>query len=810
MKNNLQSAPRIFVVTALFVTLVSALAHRPAEAGSDASKDIELRVQNNLVEIPTNQLIIKYKLNANLKGNYAPAGEDRLQLLREATGVNLDYFRAMSGNTHVLRLPERLPAAEVEDIAKNIAALPDVEYAEPDYIMLPALIPNDPQYSSQWHYFDTYGINAPAAWNITTGSSGIKIAVIDTGITDHVDLTGRWVGGYDFITDVLTANDGNGRDSDPHDPGNWITSAESSSGPFAGCAITNSTWHGTHVAGTIGAASNNSNGVAGVNWISQIVPVRVLGKCGGFSSDIADGMRWAAGLSVSGIPLNSNPAKVLNISFGGPGVCSSTYQSAIDAVNGAGSIVVVAAGNNGSNLNTTSFQPANCNGVITVAATDRGGAKAFYSNFGTVVKISAPGGETIPTLQDGVLSTLNTGTTTPGSSTYGYSAGTSMAAPHISGVISLMLSINPSLNLTQVIQILQSTARAFPAGSSCTTLICGSGIVDAAGALNAVPPPPATATPTVTSTNTPSRTPTATNTATFTPTNTLSPTPTFTLTATMTATRTPTATFTNTSTNTPTRTPTGSATSTLTRTSTATNTPTFTPTRTPTPTFTSTITAIETKTSTPKRANTSTPVAPTLPPYLKSKILTPSSLLTQNGSTSGSLASLGLLQQSGSEDNAGTYVRFQTPGISYVGYQVFQLPDDMQPFGISTVLFQVNFKAPAHATQIWTWSIYNWYTQMWNELGDTIGTEGNQWNTVIFRVRVFAPYISPAREIRIQLRSNNPNGDAKIDYEALHVTYLPVTPAPTYAAPTVPARRPGIASGRTDTPTPIPSSTWSP
>jgi serine protease len=380
----------------------------------------------------------------------------------------------------------------VEEIVSSIAGLPDVEYAEPDLIMLPALAPTDPQYGSQWHYFETYGVNATAAWDITTGSDGIKIAVIDTGITDHADLAGRWAGGYDFITDVPTANDGNGRDSDPHDPGDWITSSESASGPFAGCGVTNSTWHGTHVAGTIGAASNNDIGVAGVNWVSKIVPVRVLGKCGGFTSDIADGMRWAAGLPASGVPANPNPAKVLNLSLGGPGVCSATYQNAIDAINAAGSVVVVAAGNNGSNLNSNSFQPANCNGVITVAAIDRGGQRAYYSNYGATVEISAPGGETTPTLQNGVFSTLNAGTTSPSADTYGYKAGTSMAAPHVSGVISLMLSLDPGLSFTQILQILQSTARMFPVGSSCTTSICGSGIVDAGSALNAVglPDPP--------------------------------------------------------------------------------------------------------------------------------------------------------------------------------------------------------------------------------------------------------------------------------------------------------------------------------
>ncbi|HEU0291504.1 MAG TPA: S8 family serine peptidase, partial [Anaerolineales bacterium] len=609
--------------------IVLALGSRPVEARSEWSNNPDLRVPVSQDGIPTNQLIVKYRSDTNLPDAFVSAASKfGLQRLREATATNLEYYRSISDHAHVLRLPARLPMAEVEDIARAIAALPEVEYAEPDYMMFPALTPTDPQYGSQWHYFESYGINLPTAWDFTLGSSNVWVAIIDTGITDHVDLTGRWVGGYDFITDVPTANDGNGRDSDPHDPGNWITNAESSSGTFAGCPVTNSTWHGTHVSGTIGALGNNGIGVAGINWVSPIVPVRVLGKCGGFTSDIADGMRWAAGLSVSGVPVNTNPAKVLNISFGGPGLCSATYQNAINSVNAAGSMVVVAAGNSGSNLNTNSYQPANCDGVITIAATDRGGQRAFYSNYGAVVKISAPGGETVPSLQNGVLSTLNTGTTSPGSDTYGYYAGTSMAAPHVSGVISLMLSINPALTLSEVIQILQTTALAFPTGSNCTISTCGSGIVNAANALGAVPPPPATATASSTATSTATFTPTltVTSTVTFTPTNTHTPTftPTRTPTATPTPSHTPTKTVTATWTSTLTSTNTATASSTLTFTQTATHTslpftPTFTPTRTPTATSTpshtptktatatETATSTATKTFTPTRTHTLTP-----------------------------------------------------------------------------------------------------------------------------------------------------------------------------------------------------------
>jgi subtilisin family serine protease len=311
------------------------------------------------------------------------------------------------------------------------------------------------------------------------------------------------------------------------------------------------------VAGIIGAAGNNGDGVAGVNWISPIVPVRVIGKCGGFISDIADGMRWAAGLPVSGVPANAHPARVLNLSLGGVGACSPTYQNAIDAINAAGSIVVVAAGNNGSNLNFNTFQPANCNNVIAVAATDRDGDKAIYSNYGSTVEISAPGGETFtgspdPAPQNGILSTLNTGVTSPITGTYSYYQGTSMAAPHVAGVLSLMASISPTLNFTQSLQTLQDTARNFPAGSSCNTSICGSGIVDAGAALDAIDSPIVpTETATASATPTASNTPTATATGTPTPSTTPSPTETASATATASSTATMTPTSSNTATSSP-------------------------------------------------------------------------------------------------------------------------------------------------------------------------------------------------------------------------------------------------------------------
>ncbi len=442
--------------------------------------------------IPTNQIIIKYKEGAQISAAMAPDAPARMQTLSATAGIEIQYHRPMSGDAHVLRLPQRMPVQAVEEITRKLSTLAEVEYAEPDYIRRPMLTPNDPQYASQWHYYETYGLNLPAAWDIITGTANVVVAVIDTGYRPHADMAGRFVQGYDFIgldlynstLQPLTANDGDGRDNDASDPGDWITSAESTSGFFQGCPVSNSSWHGTHVAGTIGANSNNSVGVAGVNWGAKILPVRVLGKCGGYDSDIADGMRWAAGLSVSGVPDNANPAKVLNLSLGGSGACPTAYQSAIHAINAAGRIVVVAAGN--SNANASGFTPANCNGVITVGATDRTGLRAFYSNYGAVVDVSAPGGETSPTSSNGVLSTLNTGTQGPVADSYAYYQGTSMATPHVAGVVSLMATISPTLNYTRAEQILKTTVRAFGPGNDCATVGCGTGIVNARAALQAL------------------------------------------------------------------------------------------------------------------------------------------------------------------------------------------------------------------------------------------------------------------------------------------------------------------------------------
>jgi serine protease len=423
----------------------------------------------------TDRIIVKYRGD----GSAPVLAQGQQKSVTDASaarhGLALDRVRVTALGSQVLRANRRMSLTEARQLAADIAASdPNVEYAEPDRIMRHTFTPNDARYSEQWHYFESAGgINAPAAWDKSTGT-GVVVAVIDTGYRPHADLAANLLPGYDFIGDTFVSNDGNGRDNDPRDPGDWINAGEC--GPGDPATFEASSWHGTHVAGTIAAVTNNSSGVAGVAFGAKIVPARVLGKCGGYTSDIADAIIWSSGGSVSGVPANANPARVLSISLGGIGACDNTTQNAINSARSRGASVIVAAGN--YNHNASQDSPANCSGVVTVAAVGRNGGKASYSNYGATVEVAAPGGSGG---SNSVLSTLNTGTTTPGSDSYALYNGTSMATPHVSGVAALMLSVKPALTPDQVTSILQSTARPFPA--SCSQ--CGSGIVDASAAVDA-------------------------------------------------------------------------------------------------------------------------------------------------------------------------------------------------------------------------------------------------------------------------------------------------------------------------------------
>ena len=438
----------------------------------------------------TDRLIIKYRSGVAAAQANAPVAQRALlhrgaQDAAALLGLNLKLVRVGALDSHIMRLDRRLPHAEVQRLARGIMASdPTVDYAEPDRILQPLATPNDTQYGQQWHYYEaTGGLNLPPAWDKSTGS-GVTVAVIDTGYRPHADLAANTVAGYDFIGDTAVSNDGDGRDSNPQDPGDAVAAGECG----AGSSAQSSSWHGTHVAGTVAAITNNGSGVAGVAYNARVQPVRVLGKCGGYTSDIADGIVWASGGTVAGIPANATPSRVINMSLGGSGSCDATSQNAINSARSRGTVVVVAAGN--SNANAANFSPASCTGVITVAATDRTGAKAYYSNFGANVAVAAPGGDMRASAANGILSTLNNGANAPGSDTYAYYQGTSMAAPHVAAVVALMLAKNSTLTPDQVATALKGSTRPFP--GTCSQ--CGTGIVDASAAVDAaggtLPPPP--------------------------------------------------------------------------------------------------------------------------------------------------------------------------------------------------------------------------------------------------------------------------------------------------------------------------------
>ncbi|MDQ3206408.1 MAG: S8 family serine peptidase [Pseudomonadota bacterium] len=390
---------------------------------------------------------------------------------RGGKALGLRQVRRVATGAEVVRSSRKLDRVEAEILMRQLAADPNVEYVEVDQMLQPTLSPNDTYYASnQWHYFEAAGgIKADQAWDVTTGS-GVVVAVLDTGITTHSDLGANILAGYDFISDSAAARDGNGRDSNAADQGDWTAANE--------CGYThpasNSSWHGTHVTGTVAAVTNNSTGVAGVAFGAKVVPVRVLGKCGGRTSDIADGIIWASGGSVSGVPANANPAEVINMSLGGGGTCSSTYQNAINSAVGRGTTVVVAAGN--SNAETSGSVPANCSNVIAVASTTRTGARSSFSNYGSLIDVAAPGSD--------IASTINSGTTTPSTASYALNSGTSMAAPHVAGVVALMQAKASSpLTPAAVESTLKSTLRPFPVSIDKPI---GSGIVNARAAVDAV------------------------------------------------------------------------------------------------------------------------------------------------------------------------------------------------------------------------------------------------------------------------------------------------------------------------------------
>jgi serine protease len=420
------------------------------------------------------------------------------------------------------------PATTGESLPQTLARLradPAVEFAEPDRLRYAQATPNDPLFTGQWYMNSAAAAAAPSAtdavgaWNTTTGSNGVVIAVLDTGARyDHVDIGrggsgGKLLPGYDFVTDSIVANDGDGRDADASDPGDWVTSADTATSRFSGCSVSSSSWHGTRVAGIIGARTNNSAGVAGYNWNGWILPVRVLGKCAGTDSDILAALLWAAGIHVDGVPDNPFPAKIINMSLGAVGNCSASYQLTMNQLTALGVLVVVSAGNEGGPVGS----PANCPGVAAIAGLRHIGTKVGFSSLGNEIALSAPGGNCVNTGAGqpclfSIDTTNNTGTTVPVASSYtdqlNFNVGTSFAAPIVSGIAGLMKSVNGNLGSAQLIARLREGATAFPTTSTtvptppvchvpvnggdiqnseciCTTQTCGAGMANAAAAVNA-------------------------------------------------------------------------------------------------------------------------------------------------------------------------------------------------------------------------------------------------------------------------------------------------------------------------------------
>lgn len=477
----------------------------------------------------TGRVIVRYKADSPLlKAQTARAGVATAPRLARALasrhGLSLTDGRMLAERTQLIRGHGIASAA----LAAKLAADEDVEWAAVDGRRRALAAPNDPLYpttttrtpaSGQWYLRANdstvkSSINVEPAWTRATGS-GVVVAVLDTGITDHQDLNGKLVDGYDFVgyavDDVATANDGNLDDADPHDPGDWITAAEDANGDFEDCGESDSSWHGTQVSGIVAAATGNGVGMAGVARDARILPVRVLGKCGGYDSDIIAGMYWAAGLSTDGsLPVNSHPAQVLNLSLGSADTCTAAYIAAMQDMTAAGVVVVSAAGNDGLAVGT----PANCPGVIAVAGLRHVGTKVGYSDLGPEVVVSAPGGNCVNetgTCLYPLLSTTNTGTTSPGTSQSTYSdgnvrvtLGTSFSSPIVAGTVALMFSANPGLTPAQVTSALRSSARTFPSTGGdvssptcqaptgtpqdsecyCTTSTCGAGMADAPGAVD--------------------------------------------------------------------------------------------------------------------------------------------------------------------------------------------------------------------------------------------------------------------------------------------------------------------------------------
>jgi serine protease len=500
----------------------------------------------------TGRIIVKLKERTQALSVAKPSETERVRaaaVLGARTHIALADGRTLGPHTQVLTARGWTSSA----LATRIAQEPDVEWAVVDQRRYPLFVPNDPLFPNgltnttpvvgQWYLrvpnaADNPGvvssIDAETAWDITGGTRGVVIADLDSGITQNTDLSGAMLPntsgaswppyGYDFVgygetgsnaaAGVATANDGNAQDSDPSDPGDWISTTDQQQSYFPAdqCPVSDSSWHGTQTAGIMSAQINNGTGMAGIAPGVLLLPVRVLGKCGGYDSDIVAGMKWAAGVDLgdSSIPRNVHPARVLNMSLGGSGACAQPYIDTFAALKAMDVVTVVAAGNDeGLPLSA----PGNCDGATAVVGLRQAGDKVGFSDIGPEAAIAAPAGNCVNTAGDclyPILTSSNTGTTSPGAQDFttggaDASLGTSFAAPMVSATAALMLSVAPDLHRTDIIQMIQSTATAFPTsgGSAgtvacvapsqgqtqdecyCTTTTCGAGMLNTHAAVSA-------------------------------------------------------------------------------------------------------------------------------------------------------------------------------------------------------------------------------------------------------------------------------------------------------------------------------------
>jgi len=452
----------------------------------------------------------------------ASIAAQKVAALSGRSGIAFTQARRLGPLLQVLEIAAPATSANVDAHLAILRADPDVEFAEPDLRRFPHAVPDDPLFGGQWYLRNSAStpsaVDAVSAWDITTGSPGVIVADLDTGVRyDHPDLLragegGKLLPGHDFIRDSGEANDGDGWDADASDPGDWVTAAEAASGVFGSCQPGDSSWHGTRVAGIIGALANNSRGIAGLGWNGWILPVRALGKCGGSDSDIIAAMLWSGGVPVDGAPSNPYPARIINMSLGGRGSCMQSYITAIGQLAARGTLVVASVGNEGSVV----VSPANCPGVVGVAGIRHVGTKVGFSNLGPGVALGAPGGNCVnigpgePCLYS-IDTTTNLGTQSPTASGYTdqfrFNVGTSFSAPIVSGIAGLMASVNGRLSPAQLLERLQEGAtRPYPLSTDptiptcrvpvdasdiqasecvCTAQTCGAGMANALGAIRA-------------------------------------------------------------------------------------------------------------------------------------------------------------------------------------------------------------------------------------------------------------------------------------------------------------------------------------